>query len=467
MPIRDGGAQRASLGSPIAGPITWLRSPRPWVAALALALLMPIAPSALTGPQAVAAAGCGTWQSRVTPPPSIRVLRTATGIVEEVHFATYVATVMASGEWPTHLPKAALEAGATATKQYAWYYTLRGSHRAAYRTRDGQCYDVRDDTMDQLYRPEGARPTQKQLDALAATWALSLRKNGRFFLTGYRAGADVGCARDADGWRLYATSVTRCAKQGWSRARIQERYYAPKLGLVWDYAEPVEAAPADTARSADRRAPLVLAPRLTLNRGARLSDRIGTVRWAGADAGTGLDGFEVQQRIEGGPWTPVTDRAAWARALDVAVDPTVRYEFRVRARDDAGNLSTWAPSSRVSASIIQSTRAYHSRGWAIAEDTDASSGSVQRATATGAAVSLVFHGRALAIVAPTGPGYGTVRIRVKGETVATVNLGRLPKGDQRIIWSGSWHGVRKHRVGVVVARSGGRPVDLDAFVVVR
>ena len=368
MPIRDGGAQRASPGSPIAGSITWLRSPRSWVGALALALLLPLAPLGPTGPQAVDAAGCATWGSRVTPPPSIRVLRTGTGVVEEVHFTTYVATVMASGEWPSHMPRAALEAGATATKQYAWYYTLKGTHRSGYRTRDGQCYDVRDDTVDQLYRPEGARPTQKQLESLAATWALSLRKNGRFFLTGYRAGADVGCAKDADGWRLYAASVTRCANQGWSRARIQERYYAPKLGLVWDYAEPVEAARADAARPADRRAPLVLAPRLTLKRGALLSGRVGIVRWAGADAGSGLAGFEVQQRIEGGPWTPVADRAAWARSLGVTVDPTVRYEFRVRARDDVGNLSGWAPSSRVSASIVQSTKAFRSRGWAIVED---------------------------------------------------------------------------------------------------
>jgi len=451
----------------MAGPIAWLRSPRPWVAALTLALLMPLVPTPLTRPQAVDAAGCGSWHSRLTPPPSIRVLRTATGTVEEVHFATYVATVMASGEWPTYLPTAALEAGATAAKQYAWYYTLKGSHRGDYRTRDGQCYDVRDDTMDQLYRPEGARPTQKQLEALAATWALSLRKNGRFFLTGYRAGADVGCARDADGWRLYATSVTRCAKQGWSRARIQERYYAPRLGLVWDYADPNPTALLAAARRSDRRAPVVLAPSLTLNRGSVLGGRMGTVRWAGADAGAGLDGFEVQRRVEGGPWTPVADAAARARSANVSVDPTVRYEFRVRARDDAGNLSPWAPSNRIRASILQSTAAHRSRHWASVGDADASGGRVQRARAVGAGVSLVFRGRSLAIVARTGPAFGVVRIRVKGETVATVNLGRLPKDDQRIIWSRSWHGERKHRVGVVVARSGGKPVDLDAFVIIR
>ena len=273
MPILSGGAQRASVRSPLAGTITWLRSPRPLLGALALALLLPFAPSTLTSAPAAAAPACGSWRSQVTPPPSIRVLRTATGEVEEVHFATYVATVMASGEWPSDMPMAALEVGATAVKQYAWYYAMRGHHRADYRTRGGQCYDVRDDTMDQLYKPESVRATQKQLQAIAATWALSLRKSGRFFLTGYRAGSRVTCARDADGWRLYEASVVHCAKQGWSRARIQERYYAPKLRFVWDYAKATSQAAARAAAAAqpaDRRAPIVLAREVGVRKGAQL-----------------------------------------------------------------------------------------------------------------------------------------------------------------------------------------------------
>ena len=62
------------------------------------------------------AAPCGTaWKSRKEPPPSILVLRTATGKVEKVGFKRYVAVVMASGEWPSSLPVALLEAGALAT----------------------------------------------------------------------------------------------------------------------------------------------------------------------------------------------------------------------------------------------------------------------------------------------------------------------------------------------------------------
>lgn len=470
MPILSGGAQRASLRTPVAGTITWLRRPRPLLGALALALLLPLAPSTLAAAPAAAARACGTWRSQVTPPPSIRVLRTATGDVEEVHFATYVATVMASGEWPTHMPMAALEVGATAVKQYAWYYALRGHHRAGYRTRDGRCYDVRDDTMDQLYKPESVRPTQKQLRALAATWALSLRKNGRFFLTGYRAGTGVSCARDADGWRLYEASVVHCARKGWSRERIQERYYAPHLRFVWDYATATSlaAALAAAAEPVDRRAPVVLAPRVEVRKGALLDGLAGRVRWAAADAGLGLDGFEVQRRIDGGPWTDVTPEVQRARGINVPLDPTVRIEFRVRARDDAGNRSGWAPSDAVMPTVVESAAEVPAHGWTTVREAGASGGSVERATRRGAKVSLVFRGHGVAIVAPTGPAYGVVRIRERGITVATVNLRRLPKSDARVIWSRTWHGDRRHRIGLVVSRvSGGRHVDVDAFLILR
>ena len=181
---------------------------------------------------AVAAGSCTGWSSKVVPPKRIRVLRTHSGRIETVAFRRYVAEVMASGEWPNRLHHATLEVGAVATKQYAWYYALKGHHRSGFR-RGGRCYDVRDDTQDQLYRPERARPTKRQQRALSATWDLSLRKNGRFFLTGYRAGSSRRCAADANGWKLYARSVQACARKGWSRQRVQRAYLSPNLSFVW------------------------------------------------------------------------------------------------------------------------------------------------------------------------------------------------------------------------------------------
>jgi hypothetical protein len=222
------------------------------VATLAVLLLA----SAFVVPSPAAAA-CGTnWTSKKEPPPTIRVLRTQTGRVEKVDFKRYVVVVMASGEWPTTMPNALLEAGALATKQYAWYYTLKGNHRPEYRTATSVCYDVRDDSRDQVYRPESAEPTEKQKAARDALWGLSLRKNGRFFLTGYRRGSATTCGADADSWRLYARSAKDCVKRlDYDSERVLRRYYKPNLNWVWAPGTDPEASPAPAADPAASPAP--------------------------------------------------------------------------------------------------------------------------------------------------------------------------------------------------------------------
>jgi hypothetical protein len=390
------------------------------------------------------------------------VLRTATGAVETVHFATYVATVMASGEWPSRLPREALEVGAVAAKQYAWYYTLKGNHRSHYRTPGGECYDVRDDTMDQLYRPETAVPTAKQLAALAETWGLSLRKNGRFFLTGYRAGEGVGCARDADGWRIYAASVVACAKKGWSRHRIQVEYYAPRIRFVW------AGTAAAGAASADGRRPIVMAPEVRFARGAVLGGRVAVVTWGGADGESGIGGYRLQRRVDGGPWRNVRLPSRRATALRVELDPGHRHAFRVRARDRAGNVSEWASGASVRPEVHQTGAARLTGDWDLVRSATASDGSVRRADRRGERLSLSFRGRAVGFVAPTGQERGRIKIRVSGEVVAIIDLRSLPAGPRRIIWGRSWHTVRQRKVGLIVQGTPGRPrVDIDAFVVLR
>lgn len=173
---------------------------------------------------------CTGWQSRKTEPNYIRVLDTSTGKVHKVPFKRYVLQVMASGEWPTRLPFAVLVAGAQATKQYAWYYTLKGHWRGG--KSHGRCYDVVNTTRDQIWHPK-AHSTEKQLRAVNSIWGLSLWKirkgNDRFFLTGYRSGTSSICARDADGWKLYARSAAACARKGWSGEKILREYYSKTI----------------------------------------------------------------------------------------------------------------------------------------------------------------------------------------------------------------------------------------------
>jgi hypothetical protein len=396
----------------------------------------------VAAPRSVEAA-CGTNHgSRVVPPTSIRVLRTRSGRVQTVEFRRYVALVMASGEWPTWMPAAALEAGAVATKQYAWYYTLRGNHRQGYRTRGGVCYDVRDDTMDQLFRPERSDPTPKQFEAIDDTWGLSLRKNGRFFLTGYRQGERRRCAADADGWHLYSRSVTTCArKHGWSRERIQEAYYGRGLTYVW--------APGSQG-------PEVSTPRVRLTRKSSLYAAFAKVSWhaqRGQDVAQSIR-YRLEHRVGSGDWRRVqlARRTATSARVDLRMEASNR--FRVRAKERDGERGHWMTSERARVQLRGPNRA-------------ASFGqAVEVADERGSRARLRFDGRSVALVATVGPRMGRAIIKIDGQVVARVDLERSERREKKLVWTRNWAREKVRRIVVEPAHEGDR-LQVDGFLVLR
>jgi hypothetical protein len=198
-------------------------------AGLGLGLLLPAGLFAATGVAAhVPSDGndCSRWTSTTTPPDYIRVYRNQSGRVDRVPLRRYVVTVLGK-EWPSYLPQAVVEAGAVAVKQYAWFQALQGPRH----TRDGRCFDVRDGTSDQLYKPHRARVNSDHYRAADATWGVALYKGGSLFMTGYRRGAKHRCGRDATGWKLFARSASRCAYGGKTYMEILRIYYGPRLDI--------------------------------------------------------------------------------------------------------------------------------------------------------------------------------------------------------------------------------------------
>ena len=224
------------------------------VGLLALLVLTPL--YIAQPPSADASTSCTGWRSTTVPPDEIRVGR-SDGTVDTVSFRRYVGVVMAM-EWPSWLPRAAREVGAVAVKQYAWYWTLAGHHRSSFVNSSGRCYDVVDSTRDQLYKPERVSVARNIWAAVDKTWLLSLRKNGRFFYTGYRYGSDVRCGADADGWRLYERSVVDCARRGRTAREIQLKYLGPGLTFYTPEGQLLAAAtpaPEPTPRPTPRPTP--------------------------------------------------------------------------------------------------------------------------------------------------------------------------------------------------------------------
>jgi len=423
------------------------------------ALLLSLVVFPAVAPTATASAsGCATnWTSRTTPPKTIRVYLTDQHRVIVKNFRSYVPMVMASGEFPSRMPMAVLEAGATAVKQYAWYYALKGNHRSGYRTSSGVCYDVRNDTTDQLFT-RGADPTAKQKRAVANTWGLTLRKGKRFFLTGYRAGSSSRCGADRDGWRLYERSAADCAKQGWSRERIQAYYYAPRINFIWNGGAASPEGKADTA------APTVQRPKVEPGRRQPANGNVNLkVHWSATDP-SGIRAYAVEEKVGSGAWHAVHLSSSHQTAVSVTARSGTIHRFRVRAKDKAGNRSDWVVGTAFTPQMVQSDAASLSGHWRQSSDKSALGGGVSSTVGSGSSARLSFRGSSVGVVASRGPNFRKIRVLLDGHEVKIVNLWASKAKDRRVVFRTSWASSGKHAITIEALGSEQRPkVELDAF----
>ena len=169
------------------------------------------------------ASSCSGWTSETTPPPTIRVFRAATGAVETVDFRVYAKNVL-SREWIGSWTTESMRSGAVAVKMYAWYHVL---HWRGLTNAQGECFDVYDDTRDQVYNP--SQPTwASAAAAVDATWATRALKSGAIHPTYYNAGStNEACGANANGWRMYQWGTQACGLAGLSAAQILLTYYYP------------------------------------------------------------------------------------------------------------------------------------------------------------------------------------------------------------------------------------------------
>jgi hypothetical protein len=424
------------------------------------ALLLSLIVFPAVGPTATASAsGCGTnWTSRSTPPKTIRVYLTDQHRVVVKNFRSYVPMVMASGEFPSRMPMAVLEAGATAVKQYAWYYALKGNHRSGFRTSSGVCYEDRNDTTDQLFRP-AAHPSAKQKQAVANTWGLTLRKGKRFFLTGYRAGSSSHCGADRDGWHLYERSAADCARNGWSREHIQSYYYAPRLNFVWNGAQVPPQPKADTS------APTVQGPEVEPGRHQPANGNVNLkLHWSATDP-SGIRSYAVEEKVGGGAWHAVRLSSPHQTAVSVTARSGTIHRFRVRAKDKAGNRSDWVDGAGFTPQMLQSDAASLSGHWQESRDKSALGGDLSSTTGSGASARLSFRGSSIGVVGSRGPNFGRIRVFIDGNAVKTVDLWASKAKDRRVVFRSSWAAAGKHSITVQALGSKERPkVELDAFV---
>jgi hypothetical protein len=246
-------------------------------------------------------------------------------------------------------------------------------------------------------------------------------------------------------------------------------------GAVLDAA--LHAGPAGPITAAkvtiDTTAPKPTAPKPLLRTGVALPTAsltrplLARITWGGTDSGTGIASYDVQQSDNGAAYTALLS-ATTATARDLTLTPGHNYRFRVRARDKAGNVSTWVYTSTWYPRLRQQTDAafVYAGAWASASAADFSGGSVKQSSTAGASVTYTFSGRAVAVMATLRPTNGQVQVWVDGTLAATVSTAGATTYRQ-VVWSRGWSGYASHTIKlVVVGTATGPKVELDALEVI-
>ena len=221
---------------------------------------------------------------------------------------------------------------------------------------------------------------------------------------------------------------------------------------------------ADLTLRVDRVPPDVTStrPRVTLGKG-RAFDGTATVRvaWTATDAVSGVARTDLE-RSRGGTWTRVARSTASGTAnlplrhrLQRAVPdrrprPCRQHRHLARRVDPP-------PGARLIDGAVVVDRL-------VADPARVERLGAQRAhrPGLGARATLRFTGRAVAVVAPRGPGKGSIDVTIDGVRVATVDLAAPRSKPRRIVFASSALTPGDHVITVRTRRAG---TELDAILV--
>ena len=242
----------------------------------------------------------------------------------------------------------------------------------------------------------------------------------------------------------------------------------PEFPATWDL---LEVMPAQNAT-----APVVKAPTQNLNADFQLNSTVPVrFQWSATDA-DGIASYELQQSTNGGAFTDVALPSATAKSVTPKLGVGNTYSFRVRAEDNAGNLSDWAQGPTFKVNVLQesSSAVAYSGAWSTQNIASASGGAMRHASAAGASASLTSISNALNIawIAHKAADRGKAEVLVDGTAAAsTVDLYsstlqvRKSGFVKNALDPAAAHSVEVRVLGTKNASSSGTRVDADAFVV--
>jgi hypothetical protein len=189
--------------------------------------------------------------------------------------------------------------------------------------------------------------------------------------------------------------------------------------------------------------------------------------WPGATDASGIAGYELEKRLDGGSWSDVAATSATIRSAVASQTVGHRYDYRLRARDGAGNWSDWAGGPTVTGVLVQdrSTATAYRGSWHRSWISWASGGTTAWSSTPGSSARTTFSGRGVAIVGTTGKGHGHAKVYVDGVYRTTISFWAAATHGRMILFSTRWEPLGTHTIELRAI--GDAKTELDAFVILR
>lgn len=220
----------------------------------------------------------------------------------------------------------------------------------------------------------------------------------------------------------------------------------------------------------DRAPPTTSAPRVSLRAGTTLNEsalRV-NVAWTGADVGpAGIASYDIARSYDGKAFETI-GAALTGTSFNWSMSPGHTYQFRVRARDKAGNVGAWVNGPTLKPALVQqsSSAVLFSGSTTTTYYASYSAGSQRYLGAAGASATYTTTARSLSFVTTRSSTRGTVRVYIDGVLEATIDLSG-PTAYRFVAFSKTWTTVGTHTIRVVSVGTPVPRVDVDAFGVIR
>jgi hypothetical protein len=243
----------------------------------------------------------------------------------------------------------------------------------------------------------------------------------------------------------------------------------PEFPATWDF---IEVVPHQ-----DNIPPVVQPPTQSLISGQTLGTSTTPVKikWSASDDSGAVSRYELQQSVDGGPFTDVALSSATQTSITLKLELGKTYRYQVRAQDGAGNWSAWQQGPSFQARVLEETDGsiQYTGSWSTQSLSSASGGSLRYARASGDSAKLSSGGSLLNVawVSFRGPDRGNAEAWVDGAKASTVDLYTSSTQSRRMVFvkndtnPSQPHTLEVRVLGTKNASSSGTRVDVDAFVV--